>query len=72
MDGYIAELAIYDRVLAAGEVAAFDAGFSPLCNPNGLVDYVPLIGASLLLSAAFNCGRSRCGKSCITAMAVFS
>lgn len=42
-DGKIAELAIWNRILTAGEAAILGKGFSPLFIPNGLVFYAPMI-----------------------------
>ena len=42
-NGYIAELAHWNRVLSAGERAMLVAGFSPLFIPSGLQVYTPLI-----------------------------
>lgn len=42
-DGYIAEVAFWDRILTAGEMAALGKGASPLFFPNDLVLYYPLI-----------------------------
>jgi len=42
-DGYLAEFAIWNRILSAGERAALGKGLSPLCISNGLVEYIPLI-----------------------------
>lgn len=43
-DGRLAEFAIWNRVLTAGEASALGKGFSPLFSPNGLKFYSPLIG----------------------------
>ena len=45
-DGRLAEFAIWNRILTAGEIAALGKGFSPLTNPVGLVLYLPLIGTA--------------------------
>ena len=42
-NGKLAEFAIWDRILGAGEIAALAAGFSPLFIPNSLVSYCPLV-----------------------------
>lgn len=42
-DGKIAEFAIWNRILTAGEASILGDGFSPLFIPNGLVFYAPLI-----------------------------
>ncbi len=39
--GRLAELAVWNRELSAGEFASLGARFSPLCFPNGLASYVP-------------------------------
>jgi len=43
-DGRLAEFAIWNRILTAGEVAALGKGFAPPTNPRGLLTYLPLIG----------------------------
>lgn len=43
-DGSIAEIAYYNRVITAQEVAILASRHSPLFVPNGLVLYLPLIG----------------------------
>lgn len=42
-DGYIAEFAIYDRILSAAEIAILSKGYSPAFILDGLVCYYPLI-----------------------------
>ncbi len=42
-DGYLAEFAIWDRILSASEAAALGKGYSPLFFPASLVEYVPMI-----------------------------
>jgi hypothetical protein len=42
-NGRIAEVAIYNRVLTAGEIAAHAVGASCLTFPRGLIFYVPMI-----------------------------
>jgi hypothetical protein len=43
-DGRLAEMAIWNRILNASEVAGLAKGLSPAFFPNGLVFYTPLIG----------------------------
>ena len=43
-DGRIAELAVWNRVLDAHEIASLAAGFSPFCFPNGLLFAPTLLG----------------------------
>jgi len=43
-DGRLAEFAMWNRILTAGEVAALGKGFAPPTNPRGLLTYLPLIG----------------------------
>jgi hypothetical protein len=42
-EGYLAEFAVWNRILTTAEVAALSKGFSALFFPNGLVEYLPLI-----------------------------
>ena len=44
MDGALAEIGRWNRVLTAGEIATLAKGFSPLFITNGLIQYIPLIG----------------------------
>lgn len=41
-DGMLAEFAVWDRILSAGEAGVM-AHYSPLCLPQSLVEYVPMI-----------------------------
>ena len=43
-DGYLAGAAIWNRVLAAGELAARSWGLAPVCVASGLVGWWPLAG----------------------------
>lgn len=43
-DGLIAEVAVWNRVLSADEIAILSDAFSPAFIPNGLVFYAPLMG----------------------------
>lgn len=43
-DGRIAEFAIWNRILTAGEAASLGKAFAPSFMPRGLVFYLPLIG----------------------------
>lgn len=51
-DGYMAEPAIWTRVLAADEIAALAAGMSPAAIPRGRVAYLPLVRDVLDLHGA--------------------
>jgi hypothetical protein len=42
-DGHIAEFAIWDRILTAGDATALSKGYSPLFLRNSLKEYVPLL-----------------------------
>lgn len=42
-EGYLAEFAIWNRILTAAEAAILGRAYSPLFIPNGLVSYCPLI-----------------------------
>lgn len=42
-DGYLAEFAVWNRILTSAEASALGKGFSPLFFSNGLVEYMPLI-----------------------------
>jgi hypothetical protein len=51
-DGMLAEAAIWDRILSAGEIAALGKGYSPLFFPLSLVEYVPMIRDNISLKNA--------------------
>lgn len=46
-NGYIAEVAFYNRAVSGAELASMGAGYSPLFFPNGLVDYWPLVRTTI-------------------------
>lgn len=51
-DGVLSEFAVWDRILAAAEIAALGEGFSPLHFPRGLVEYLPMIRDDISLVRA--------------------
>ncbi|MFN3232923.1 MAG: LamG domain-containing protein [Alphaproteobacteria bacterium] len=43
LNGQLAEIATWNRVLEPDEIAALAKGFSPLCFPQAMMDYWPLV-----------------------------
>lgn len=41
--GWLAEFAVWDRILTADEISGLGKGFTAACFPRGLVEYVPLL-----------------------------
>jgi len=46
LDGRIAEVGVWNRELAAGEIALLAAGYAPIAIPSGLRFWAPVIGST--------------------------